>query len=217
MTKKRKRKQKVWITLLLDMTGSMQPYVADTIGGVNTYVEKMQADDSAHYFMTLILFNSHRHAEIVYDRMPVAQVPELTEAVYQPDGMTPLLDAAAGAIENIDRFIQDDKDRTFGIRKQRVLLVILTDGEENYSRTTTRKELAQKIEAREKKGWGTIFLGANIDSFAEAGQMGVPQHAAADFDQKHTGRAFAVAASASVGYTQTGAATISDEDREKLK
>lgn len=61
----------------------------------------------------------------------------------------------------------------------RVLLVVMTDGEENQSREHTRDSIKQMIDEREAGTWSTIYLGANQDAWSGAGAAGMPQKAGA--------------------------------------
>lgn len=55
-------------------------------------------------------------------------------------------------------------------------MVILTDGGENASKEFKNDEIKNLIDARTKDGWQFVFIGANQDSFATAGQMGINPH-----------------------------------------
>lgn len=50
----------------------------------------------------------------------------------------------------------------------RVLCVIFTDGHENASRNVSPEDLRQAVSEREADGWTFIFMGANMDAWAEA-------------------------------------------------
>ena len=56
----------------------------------------------------------------------------------------------------------------------RAMLVILTDGFENASETSS-KDVRKLIHEREKRGWEFIYLGANQDAWAESGRIGLAQ------------------------------------------
>ena len=54
----------------------------------------------------------------------------------------------------------------------RAMLVILTDGLENASETSSA-DVRKLIHAREKRGWEFIYLGANQDAWAESQRIGL--------------------------------------------
>ena len=58
-------------------------------------------------------------------------------------------------------------------RPQKVVVVVMTDGEENSSREFTLKAVRKLItRQREVYKWEFIFLGANMDAVAEGARMG---------------------------------------------
>ena len=77
-----------------------------------------------------------------------------------------------------------------------VCLVIVTDGEENSSREYTKAQIKDMIQHQQDVyKWQFTFLGANQDAFAEAGDLGIPVIAAANYEPQKTAFAFAAAAS----------------------
>jgi hypothetical protein len=75
-----------------------------------------------------------------------------------------LLDALGRLIDHAER-------RARG-RDEDPVVVVFTDGQENASRQWTREVLFERIKGLEAKGWTFVFLGANQDSYAEAGVLG---------------------------------------------
>ena len=55
------------------------------------------------------------------------------------------------------------------------LVVVLTDGNENASRRWTRAAIFDRITRLQEQGWTFVFLGANQDSYATGGALGVQQ------------------------------------------
>ena len=84
-------------------------------------------------------------------------------------------------------------------RAEHVIFVIITDGYENASQRYSTREIAQMV-AKEQKdyGWEFIYLGANIDSFASAGALGIARSRTANF----------VADGAGLGVIYTGASDV---------
>jgi hypothetical protein len=61
-------------------------------------------------------------------------------------------------------------------RPHKVIGVIITDGQENCSSEFSQADVRKLIEEREAdkdREWTFIYLGANQDSFQEAGRMGI--------------------------------------------
>lgn len=164
------------IIVLLDRSGSMQVAKSDTIGGFNNFIEE-QAKLPGEARVTFVQFDSHDPHEVAYSRRLIAEVPQLTDSTYQPRGSTPLYDAMGKTIhaagEVFAAMAEDDKPET-------VVMVILTDGQENCSHEWTRDGVFKLVqEQQEKWGWKFVYLGANQDAMAVSAQIGVKFDAAA--------------------------------------
>ena len=83
--------QPLYVTLILDETGSMQECKGAAIAGFNQYVAALR-QEAAETLVTLTLFNS-RKTEVRYQAVPVARVHELDVETYRPRDTTPLYDA----------------------------------------------------------------------------------------------------------------------------
>ena len=117
-----------YVTLILDETGSMQHCKGAAIAGVNEYLKMLRHMPTAVRF-TLTLFNSGK-TEVRYHETPMADVPNLTEATYQPAETTPLYDAIGRTLTTAGQEAPSESKK---------LCVILTDGLENASREYTRE------------------------------------------------------------------------------
>ena len=125
----------------------------------------------------MILFNS-RHW-VARENEPINEVPPLTEADYAPGGSTALLDAVGWTINSIGMRLTNTPEER---RPGRVIIAILTDGEENCSREYDLARVAAMIEhQQEQYGWQFVFLGANMDAFASAKTLNIPVANAANF------------------------------------
>ena len=83
----------LFVSFLLDETGSMQSIKDDTIGGFNAYLEELQKGDGETVF-SLVSFNSSETTKR-YVAEPVKDVKPLTDGDYRPQAMTPLIDASS--------------------------------------------------------------------------------------------------------------------------
>jgi hypothetical protein len=129
---------------------------------------------------------------LVHEGVPIAEVPRLSRETYSPDGNTPLHDAVGRTIRWMD-----------GLRPRpdRVLMVILTDGEENASREYSLRKIHDLIRAREATGrWTFVYLGANQDAWAASERLGIARHNAAPFSVDAVGEAFGAAADATLAF-----------------
>lgn len=166
----------VQIVCILDRSGSMRALTEDTIGGYNSFLAK-QRQEEGRAEVTTVLFDD-KYDKIV-EAVPLDKVPELTSKEYYARGMTALLDAVGRTI--VDKVAAMDKEGICPARR-RVLFLIMTDGKENDSKEYSRDTVKAMIEEASKDyGWNFIFMGANIDSVAEAGALGISADHAADY------------------------------------
>jgi len=93
--------------------------------------------------------------------------------------MTALYDAVGNSLIKTRAFLDSLKPDD---RPQDVIIVILTDGMENVSRTWDLRQVARLITDAEDDGWQFVFLGANLDSQVVARSMGMRKAAVVDWD-----------------------------------
>jgi uncharacterized protein YegL len=180
------------IIAVLDRSGSMAKRTAEVIEGFNAFVDEQKRIDGPA-FMSLVLFNETIQRPFI--RQPLERFNALDRTNYVANGGTALLDAIGAAISNA--WNKDD----------RVIMVIQTDGEENSSRTFDLQRLKALIEQKQAEGWTFVFLGSNIDSFAQASSMGINLATVANYSDKLEGqtRSLYSNASASIGMLRSGA------------
>lgn len=157
-------KADVLVNVVLDRSGSMKTCRAGTTSGFNEYLKGLAADKETNFSVTLIQFDSPNQGPeltVSYTDRPLDQVPELDEKGFEPRGMTPLYDAVGECIRRVDA------------KGRAVLTVIITDGQENASREFNQDSIKKLLQEKETEGWKFIFLGANIDSAAVGGSMGI--------------------------------------------
>lgn len=176
------------IVFILDMSGSMEPLSADTIGGFNSLLAK-QKKQHGRAMVSTILFNDSSH--IIHDRTDIRQVAPLTRRDYCPAGCTALLDAVGGAIRHIEAIHRDS--RPYDV-PEHTLFIITTDGMENASTHYNFREVRQMIEAAKERHWEFLFLGANIGTEEAARAMGIAPDRCAQYhpDAKGTALNFAI-------------------------
>jgi hypothetical protein len=129
----------------------MESCIDDTIEGFNTFVESQKEFGGT---MTLCLFDHEFNT--VYDKVPIDQVNPLTRDTYVPRGGTALHDAMGQVLK---MNLSDD-----------VMVIILTDGEENSSSKYTAAHVKDLVDA---KPWKFVYLGANQDAVLTAQGLGI--------------------------------------------
>ena len=156
------------LVFILDRSGSMAGLVSDTVGGFNSLIDKQKKKDGTCY-VTTVLFDTR--FETLHDRVPLGQVRPMTEDDYTPGGCTALLDAIGFTIRHIVKIHRYARPEDV---PENTVFVITTDGLENASRRFRADEIRRMVEhEQEKYGWQFLFLGANIDAFAQAGAIGI--------------------------------------------
>lgn len=160
------------IICLIDRSGSMTQIKSDAIGGFNSFLAE-QKTLSGSASLTLALF-SNRY-DVVYNNAPLHTVEPLTEAVYKTVGTTALFYAIGKTIDDVGvRLSHTNEDE----RPNKILFIILTDGEENASHYQVNEKnepfyTQEKINhmithQREVYNWEFVFLAANQDAMKAA-------------------------------------------------
>lgn len=153
------------VSIVLDKSGSMEPLADATIEGFNRFkAEQTEAGPDA--VVSLTLFDGEVNE--VCSAVPLRELPDLDAGVYRPEGCTALYDAVAHAIGRTRELLA-----AATVTPDRVLVAIITDGEENASRTTGRAAVFDMIRACQEEGWVFVFMGANMDSYAAGEAVGV--------------------------------------------
>ncbi len=155
------------VTFVLDETGSMQIRKDVTISGFNEWMQEMEKFPS-EVLLNLIKFHSEKH-EMLFKQAVLGQTqPRLTKENYQPASTTPLLDAVGRAIRETDEQLENLPDDT------EVILVILTDGEENASTEFSLEAIKALIQEKIDAGWAITYLGASEEAWQGGQALGVP-------------------------------------------
>ena len=172
------------LVFILDRSGSMAGLISDTIGGFNAMLER-QKKEEGRAFVTTVLFDTR--FDRLHDRLPLEQVPPMTEREYQPGGCTALLDAVGDTIRHIARIHKYARPEDV---PGKTLFVITTDGLENASRRYSQADVKRLIQhEQEKYGWEFLFLGANIDAIETADSIGIDAQCATNFHADGRGMA----------------------------
>ena len=166
------------LAVILDRSGSMASIKRDMEGGFATFIAE-QSKDPSPCVVSLYQFDST--FETSYEERPLSAAS--LELV--PRGSTALLDAMGKAITLIGERL---KAKPESERPGKVVVLVITDGQENASREWRREAVKAAVEhQREKYNWQFAFLGANLDSFSEAMSIGMRKAAAANFQASAQG------------------------------
>lgn len=170
------------LVFILDRSGSMEGLEKDTIGGFNSMIEKQKQLEGQCYVSTFLF---DQDSTLLHDRLPLQQVEKMTQEQYWVRGCTALLDAVAKGITHVDTIHKYIRQKDV---PSHTLFVITTDGQENASTQYSAEQVKRLIEQKKELGWEFLFLGANIDAVATAGNLGIQEDHAVNFhcDSKGT-------------------------------
>lgn len=189
-------KSPLYAHILLDRSGSMENCRDTTIDAFNEYVMGLRRSDEVDARLSLTIFDS-QSIDTLQHLEPAKSFIELSRQTYVPRASTPLLDAIGHVVAEIDKVETRPGEK--------VSLVILTDGLENASKEHTKGTIKKLLTDRQdNKGWLVTFLGADVDAFTEAGEIGI--HAGKYLHLKKTRlrESMQFAAASQTRYAQTG-------------
>jgi hypothetical protein len=212
------------IAVVLDESGSMNVCRDTTIAGFNEFVQAQSAADNAGAaYLTLNKFEGGNIRTVFADRN-LTEVPKLDHSSYTPAGGTNLLDAIGHTIEQVN----DSLDLLKKNDRPGVIILIMTDGEENCSQRYNNDMVKAMVVAAEKSDWSFVFLGANIDAFSVGSTFGMSALNSVNYSTANMAGTMAATStmttnmrSAKMAGLDTRAVyastTMSAEDRERIK
>lgn len=170
------------LVFILDRSGSMSGFEADSIGGFNATIEKQKEQEGKVYVSTVLFDN---YSEVLHDRIDIHEIKPMTLNDYSVRGCTALLDAIGGAIHHIGNIHKYARPEDV---PEHTIFIITTDGMENASHHYSSEEIKAKIKRQtEKYGWEFIFLAANIDAVETAENIGIRRERSANYRQTKEG------------------------------
>lgn len=167
------KKNYTHIAILLDRSGSMSSIASDMEGGLKTFLNK-QKEIPGELTVTLAQFNNRYN--LIFNRKSASEIKDIT---IDPFGSTALIDSACKLISDVGKDLDSLPEEE---RPEKVLVVIITDGEENSSREFSLQQLKDMISHQETTyNWNFVYTGANQDSFANSYQYGIQKGSTLNF------------------------------------
>lgn len=167
------------VTFLLDRSGSMESKREFVVKGINDFIANVKSMPGQGCW-SLVQFDDRDSARgageafphLTYGQRAESDVPAFGLDDYKPRGGTALVDAVCMTILSIKERVASLPQNLRDERK--VMLVIVTDGEENQSRDYTNERLRElRAEMEAKHGWEFMFLGAGQEAFLQAQNHGL--------------------------------------------
>jgi len=198
------------IVVVMDKSGSMHPRSGDAIGGFNGFLEEQKNLPGEANF-TLVLFDTEYFIPIA--GKPIHEVEPLTRQTYVTNGGTALLDALARAIVETGKRLAFTPEEE---RPDKVICVVITDGEENSSREHSLVQVREMVKHQEEKyNWKFLYLGIEIDAFQGGMNLGISGQASLGTKGRGaTMEVYACASNAVSEYRTTGSL---DEENWKFQ
>lgn len=158
------------ITLILDKSDSMQNCHGATIEMLNTFIDERRKDTD-ECVLSLFQFSTHNNygdpLTRTFSGLPVKDCPRINHHNYRLHGMTALYDAMGYTIDDVGKRLAALPEH---LRPDRVLIVVMTDGQENDSNAYPTGPIGQRMvmdkvnHQRDNYRWEFMFLGADMDT-----------------------------------------------------
>ena len=150
------------IVIVLDESASMETIENDMRKALNGLILEQKTVDRKCYF-TLVKFN-HTIRRVIANKN-LKCITEITTKDYTPKGSTALFDAVGDTI-NWFRYERD------------VLLVVITDGQENSSKKYHKPDVMKMLKEKEDYcDWSYVYLGCDIQTSRQGNTMGFKKSA----------------------------------------
>jgi len=157
-------------TIAVDVTGSTQPFADDLRKSLITAVESCKKSPrSANLLLRVILFSGSLHGGIeeIHGFKPLSEVDPNSYPQLNPEGMTPLFDAAFSAVGATNAYAKTLMYKEFNANG---IVFVITDGDDNVSRSTVamvKKEMERGARGEEIESLIGVVVGINAAAFRD--------------------------------------------------
>jgi len=147
------------IVIILDESGSMDTIRENMIKAINDLITEQQQIKDRPCRLTLVKFNDK--VTRVIKNKKLEKIKQLTLEDYVPHTTTALFDAIGSTI---DWFRYESN----------VLLVIVTDGQENASKKYTKQQITHMLDEKKKyRGWSCVYLSNDLSTATQGYGLGL--------------------------------------------
>jgi uncharacterized protein YegL len=187
---------KVLVNFIQDRSGSMASAWEETLSGFRAFVNDLREKakgTEVEYLFSLTTFDTQVETPILAAPIDDVDVDELKK--HGPRGMTALWDAVGTTIKNTE-------DNPQGAEK--IVVVIVTDGQENSSREWSKERLHKAIDAKLSAGnWTFTYLGTQPETWNDAATIGVSSFSSATYQPRMARAAYVTTAGAIHGMSMS--------------
>ena len=181
----------VIIEAVVDRSGSMSTLGSVPATGVMNFItqhQELARRNKTKTLFTLTTFDDTAETPIdaVNLRAWLPPTPNALAQMVAPRGLTRLVDTFMERLHALERrltrFHRALSRQVRDLKPKAVaILLVITDGQDNYSTTFTAADLNKRVRAARSKGISVIFMGANQDAIGTAATYGVSPNSALTF------------------------------------
>ena len=145
----------------------MTSSIDDVKGGFKRIIEEQKANTEGECAVSYFDFNST--VTEIYRGKDVKDIN--SDLDYIPAGMTALMDGVGIAIDTIGKWLNSMSEDE---KPEQNLIVIITDGGENFSKEYSASRVREMIKHQQDKySWNFVFLGADLNNVKDAIDLGI--------------------------------------------
>lgn len=158
----------VHVCFIIDSSGSMAGSESDVIGGFKKVIDEQKNNKEGSCSVSFYDFSTE--VKKVYLGVDVKEV-EYLDGKYNPGGMTALYDGIGTAIDDLTTWYDDLSDEE---KPEKILIVIMTDGQENNSQEYNLARIKKMIKHQEKgHNWTFVYMGSDLSNAKEVDNLGI--------------------------------------------
>jgi len=147
------------IILVADASTSMKRVYDEALAGMNQFIQEQKQVDGAATF-ELVVFSSHATTRVAVPATDIQQVAEITNKDYVVGGLTALVEALGLTIDRVGAELAALNEAE---RPRKVIVAVMTDGEENNSKEYTFSQVAgMRRHQEEKYSWSFVMLANDL-------------------------------------------------------
>jgi uncharacterized protein YegL len=197
------------LAFVVDRSGSMHGIHTDMNGAITKMLSDQQ-DQPGYCLVDITTFDT-----VVERQYTDVRPDDVKGEIIVPRGGTALLDAIGLTVVHLgERFARMDEDD----RPDKVIIVVVTDGQENSSREYTAPQIKALVEEQtDRWNWTFVYLAANVDAFSTGSNMGFAKGSTIGYTASSVGTQSVYEATSNlVTRTRSGlSADFTEEEREE--
>lgn len=192
-------KHQVHNLVILDESGSMQNIKDLTISGFNELLQNAKNLESKfpdqEHILSFFSFNGEG-IKTLHFLDPATSIKELNASNYNPDSMTPLLDAIGFACNKLEQVLKNQVNQSYN-----VLVTIMTDGLENASKEYSGASIKNLIDRLKNENWTFTYIGTEHDVEKMAKNLSIKNVMRYDKNPQSMKKAFHAESEARMAYS----------------